>query len=420
MTSSKSYVRGHRHWYLAISYLALVLITGGYAGRQSLSEYLAVSAIATGSLSKAQEAVKVFEGDPNAQKSLGDILLDRGNHREAIMAFERASSIRERDYGLWLSLGMARYTGGDLAGAEAAYKRSISLAPNYSKPKYVYGKLLLETGRQEEGFEILSRSAENNFSLYPEIVDLAITHYPDDPEAIQRSASPKTTEARKFLARYFISRSLMTTDTLGFLFGKELADWEKDDFVKQLIDQHNYSLAHELWASRMISEGEIVNTFIFDGGFERTTESDRNGFGWRIDQSVPGVTVSRTRGDIHSGSYAIRIKFSGVVDIGRSIVSQLAYVRPGSMYVLKFYYRSPEMISASIPTIMVSDPTTNVELGRSGTLTASGNEWFEKSVNFVAGQTPAVNVALLRPTCDSNPCPIFGELSLDDFSLVDK
>jgi hypothetical protein len=170
----------------------------------------------------------------------------------------------------------------------------------------------------------------------------------------------------------------------------------------------------------MVSDGEIVDNSIFDEGFERTTGSDQNGFGWRIDQGVPGVAVSRTQGDIHSGSYAIRIKFSGAVDIGRSIVSQLAYVRPGSKYELKFYYRSPEMISAAIPTIVVTDPTSNVELGRSGTLRASGHEWLQMSVNFVTGQTAAVNIALLRPTCDSSPCPIFGELSLDDFSLADR
>lgn len=420
MIPLRSSVRGPRHWLPAFFYLALVLMIGSYAGRQGLSEYLAANAITTGSLSKAREAVRVFEGDPNAQKSLGMIMLDYGNSKEAIGAFERAASIRDRDYELWMLLGTARYQGGDLAGAETAYRKSISLAPYYSKPKYLCGKLLLETDRKEEGFEILSSAAENNFSLYPEIVGLASTYYPDDPETVQRSASPKTNEARKFLARYFIARSMMTPETLSFLLGKELADWEKDEFVNELIGQHSFRLAHELWASKMVSERETSDDPIFDGGFEHTAGSDQNGFGWRIDQGITGVAVSRTQNDIHSGSYAIRFKFSGAVEIGRSVLSQLVYVRPGSKYLLKFSYRSPEMISAATPMVVVTDPTTGRELGRSTALTASGNRWTEMSVNFVSGQIPAVNVALLRPSCDSSPCPIFGELSLDDFSLVDR
>ena len=156
---------------------------------------------------------------------------------------------------------------------------------------------------------------------------------------------------------------------------------------------------------------------IFDGGFEHTSDSEKGAFGWHFDQELPGVSLTRTQQQTHSGAYAIHLKFSGVVPTGRTILSQLMLVQADSEHVLKFYYRSPEILSVSPPVIVVKDPA-GAELGRSAITKNTENGWVEMSVNFRSDRIPAVIVALLRPACDVSPCPIFGELSLDDFSVT--
>jgi len=404
--------------FTGLLYAILVLVVGSYAARQLLAEYVATSAMRSRSLSDARQAVELFGEDPNAQRTVGVLLLENGDSREAVNAFEKAVSLRDLDYRSWQMLGTARYASHDLHGAEEAYRKAIALAPHYSQPNYLIGKLLLESGRHQEGFKALSRSAENSLSIFPQVVELADYYYPNDAAAIEQASAPRTIEANTYLARYFITRSLMTPNTLSFLFGSEISEAAKKDFIGLLIEKQNYSLAHDLWATTVASDAKAGSELVFDGGFEHTTGTSQGAFGWNIAQELSGVAVSRTQQNPHSGSYAIRIKYSGATSIGKIILSQLILVRPGSSYVLKFYYRSPEILSASSPLILVTDPT-GTELGRSAILKGTENNWTEISVNFTSKQMSAINIALLRPACDATPCPIFGELSLDDLLLVD-
>lgn len=413
-------VDGGSRWLAPLAYALVIVAVGLYAGRQSLAEYLALSASTTGSIAEAQLATRVFGADPNTQRVLGLLLLDRGEYDEAILALETAARERPGNYGVWQLLGSAKYTSGDLAGAEVAYLRSVDLAPSYSQPKFMYGLLLLQSHRELEGFNALSEAAENDFSLYPQVVELAARRHPDDAIAIERSAKPGTTEARTFLARYLISRSLMTDKTLAFLLSDGLSELDRYEIINDLIVRQDYSLAHKLWTSTIAANGEQNNKLIFDGGFEHTKGANQGAFGWQIDQDFPGAAISRTQQDAHSGSYALHINFAGPVELGKHVVTQRVYVRPTSTYTLHFFYRSSELLSASNPIVIVTDSKNGLELGRSETLKSTQNTWIEATVDFESTQIPAVNIALLRPSCNSKPCPIFGELSLDDFSLLDR
>ena len=395
----------------------LALTLGAYAARQYVSEYLAASAIHLRSLSKAHRAVTIFEEDPSAQQALGMILLENGDKEEAVRALEHAAALREYDYKCWQLLGTAKQANSDLSGAEAAYRRAIELAPNYSQPNYSLGKLLLQTGRQQEGFKVLSKAAENSFSLFPQIVDLADDHYQNDAEAIEQAANPKTLAAKTYLARYLISRSLMAPNTRSFLLDRKTPSSTRSDFINLLIEKQNFPLAHEIWRSMFEPAGTDDEAIVFDGGFEHTSDSEIGAFGWHFDQELPGVFLTRTQQQPYSGAYAIHLKFSGMVPTGRTILSQLMLVQPDSEHVLRFYYRSPEILSASPPVIIVTDPAGG-ELGRSAILKGTENGWVEMSVNFRSDRIPAVIVALLRRPCEASPCPIFGELSLDDFSVT--
>lgn len=402
----------------ALAYLAISLLIGGLAGRHFLTECFAAAAATNNSLSDATLSLSLHESDPTAQKALGLVLLNGGDYGHAASAFSRAVRSDENDYKIWELLGITRDAAGDVAGAEEAYRRSISLAPHYSAPKYLYGKLLIENDRPKDGFEVLSGAAENNFSIYRELVDLAGKSYLGNAVAIEQAASPETKQTRKYLARYFITNSLMSTKTRDFLLSTELADWERNEFVGELIAQHNYALAHDLWSTSFAASKGEPNELIFDGGFEHTEESAQGGFGWQVEGSLSGMSVSRTRQETHSGEYAIQFHFTGRVDPGTSILEQLVYLKPNTRYVLTFFYFSREMVSASTPVVVITDAVSHAELGRSQPLKASDGAWVESSVKFATAQAPAAKITLLRPSCDANPCPLFGELTMDDFSLA--
>jgi len=208
----------------AVLYLAATMIIAFYAGRQCLSEYLAASAASTNSLARARLAVEVFEDDPYPQRDLGLLELGSGDADKAASAFEKAARIRKRDHQLWVLLGIALSEANDLKRAETAFATALSLAPHYSRPNFLLGTLRLRQGRTKEGFELLARSAENNLSLLPKVVDLAEAYFPDDPVGVERVADPRKPEARKYLASRFITRSWMTPDMTAFLLGPDLTE----------------------------------------------------------------------------------------------------------------------------------------------------------------------------------------------------
>jgi hypothetical protein len=116
----------------------------------------------------------------------------------------------------------------------------------------------------------------------------------------------------------------------------------------------------------------------------------------------------------------LKIKYSGPVELRAKIISQISYVEPRRKYKLKFAYRSSEMITAGLPAIIVSDAASDQQLGSSVPLRPTGEKWVESEIEFTSTDLPVVVVSLQRPTCQTNPCPIFGDLSIDDFTITEN
>lgn len=408
-----------RGYFLAFLYACFMLFIGFSAARQGLSHYYAEIALRTGSETAAASAINCLPGNPDAHKTQGLIRLRNWDYSAAADAFEQAIALRENDFLLWLRLGYTRLQLRDFNAAQAAYQKALTLAPNYTQPNFGMGSVLLETGQRERAFWFLSRAAESDTGLYPKILDLARTTYPDDPLSIERAVQAGSVEAKKIVARYLIEQFFMTPDLKSFLTGDELSEKEKDEFVRSLIEKQSFRMAREVWSAKARAKNIDVNTPIFDGGFENITESDESGFGWWIDQRISAISVARDDKIFHSGSSALRIKFAGNVEMSRPIISQLAYVEPHRKYQLKFFFRSSELISAGLPLIIISDGVSNEVLGRSN-MQATDDKWVESKIAFIAKEAPVALISLQRTNCDTSPCPIFGELSLDDFSLAEN
>ncbi len=403
----------------AFLYACFIVFIGYSAARQGLSHYYADIALRYGSEADAAAAVLHLPENPYAHKTIGEVLLRNKDYAAAVTAFERAIGFNQNDFLLWLRLGYSHSQLKEFDSGETAYQKALELAPHYSQPNYDLGIMLLETGRKEEAFRYLSKAAERDLELYPQLLNWARVSFPDDPVTIEKAVNPTSPETKKLFAQYLITHKFMTENVISFLVSDELSDGEKSEFVRYLLDKENFHVAREVWLSRLKPEKFDVNEPIFDGGFEAITENDPSGLGWQINQEMTATAVVRDQKTFRSASNALKVKFAGNVEIGKDILSQLAYVVPRRKYSLRVFLLSTDLVSAGLPAIAVSDGSTNELLGRSTEFQTTAGKWVEYKCEFVTRKVPVVRISLQRIKCDTTPCPIFGDLFLDDFSLTE-
>ena len=161
-----------------------------------------------------------------------------------------------------------------------------------------------------------------------------------------------------------------------------------------------------------LAEGSGFDSVVFNGGFENTELSDASGFGWQVTKDLSGFAVYLDDSTPNSGSRDLRLHFSGSTAQG-DLVSQRVLVQPGIKYRLTFVQRSPELLSGGLPAVTVE---TDKGVLRSSDLKGTGNSWKLVTLDFTASSR-AVKIALQRSSCKQSPCPIFGELYLDDFGI---
>jgi tetratricopeptide (TPR) repeat protein len=413
----RSRLLGHTFAFLYASFLVFLLFS---AFRQGLSHYYSDQAFRSGSESEISTSLKYQPENPDAHENHGLIKLRDADFPGAAAAFEKATSLREGDFLLWLRLGYAREGSQDLDGAAAAYRRAIERAPRYSRPQYYMGMTLLNAGRTEEGFAYLGQAAEFDHSIYRIVQRLAGRTFPGDANAIEDAVRPTSGDSRRSFARYLIKYHYMTDSVRGFLLSDELTAAEKNEFAKYLLHKKNFELARDVWMSGQKNGSSNHGDQIYDGGFEAVGQSDTSGLGWQVDQKVSATAVVRNLETFHSGSSSITIKFAGNVELDKAIVSQLAFVKPGRRYTLSFFVRSVEMISAGLAGIAVTDGVTNELLALSPEIKKTDGEWLERKITFASAGSPVVLISLRRRACGTSPCPIFGDISLDDIHLIEQ
>jgi hypothetical protein len=146
---------------------------------------------------------------------------------------------------------------------------------------------------------------------------------------------------------------------------------------------------------------------------------DEAAFSWRIPSRLQAATVSQDSSQPHSGSKNLRIDFAGDSSPGTVLVSQLILVEPSLHYKINFAVRSQDIVTGGLPIITVADASGDHKLlGQSAPLSRGSSNWNVISFDFTAQPTTrAVVLGLQRQGCTSSPCPIFGAISLDSFSI---
>ena len=399
--------------------LIIFLFLIWYTARTGFASLLSAYAVSANQLAAADAAVNLAPTDPDAHYLRGAILEANHDLSTALTEHEKAVRLRPDDYVLWLALARARELNGEMDRALAAARRAVPLAPFYAQPHWQLGNLLVRAGQRDEGFKELSLAGASDPTLLPGIIDLAWQLSKGDVQFVKRSIQPQSPDTRKALAEYFqkhgeVAEAIAMFSAAGS--GTEVAH-ARSQYISELISAKKFKEAYQLWSiGRNLvsgSPGAMV-----DPGFEQESDLDEPGFGWRSANKTPALKLSLDTAQTKEGRSSLRVDFSGDSDPGQPIISQLVLIEAKTNYQLRVAFQTEGVVSGGPPSVSVIDPQNNNVLGQSGALPPTTDGWREAQIDFSSGEsTAAVEIALRRERCAKSPCPIFGKLWLDGFSL---
>lgn len=362
-----------------------------------------------------QNAIALTPNDAEAHFIRGELLNYVTQSTEALKDLELAASLRPRDYVLWLELGMTRDQLGDQAGALVCLNEAIRLAPYYAQPLWQRGNLLFRQGKYDEAFADLRQAATSNPEFLPALIDLAWESSRKDAALTEQLVQVRSDKEHFVLALFFARQGKANEAVIQYRGAGSVTVEQRRDLVKALLSGQAIAQAYEVWGSKSGSSG--IESF-YDGGFESALSRDEAGFGWRVVVGQPGVNLSMDGNQPQAGLRSLRIDFNGHTAPAVELVSQLIPVEPSIRYRVNFSARTKDIVTGGPLVVIVKDAANQQLLNRSAPLPASTNGWLNSSVEFTTGPVSnAIVIALRRENCSSEPCPIFGSLNLDSFSL---
>lgn len=383
-----------------------------------LSKLYAARAYENNDLSLANRAVLLARSDPEAYRARAAVLAKRERFTEAIIDLEYALDLSPRDVELWITLGDERAQLQDVTGALTAYSEATHLAPRYSRPHWLLGNCLIKVGRLEEAFVELRRASTIMPALFTESIELAWQSYEGEPRAIEQALQPQTVHERIALALFFSNHGLSDRAVPLMRDAAYRPEEERLSLLRELLSTNRFEEAYEVWSTGRAESG-IESGSIMDAGFEGKFAVDDPGFGWRFNHNLKTVNASLDQSEPRSGSQSLRVDWHGDPDRSAFIVEQLVLTEPATRYRLGFASRTESLTTICTPLITItSGKDRDILLGQSVPLPQGSSEWRNYIVDFATADTlRAVLISVTRAPGPDGPCPIFGRVWIDDFSL---
>ena len=384
------------------------------SARFGVSRMFTRYALAMNSIEGADQAVQLGPSDSQAHRARATIFNRLQKPDEAAKSLERATALRYRDDYLWIDLGNTREELGDTETALAALDQAVRWAPYYAHTHWQRGNLLLRMGRANDAFTDLRDAAAGNPRYAPNLIDLAWGISRNDLKTTKALLDIQNDNERLALLRYLAKKGK----------GKEV-----HDEVMRLNDpravEYMHELAQLLFDAKAFNEsffllhpGEAVHKrFLLNSDFEDPLVLNESGFDWIVapqQKNRLAIDVSEKS----SGAKSLQINLDGSWTPGTPLLSQTFVVDPSTSYRLSFAVKTKDLVTGGPPLIVVNDAANNQLLGKSDNFPTATTPWSKLSFDFTTLPTSqAAVIRLQRNNCDSSPCPIFGTLWLDEFSI---
>lgn len=421
MSSFAQQILSHRISRLVVLLLAIAgcAWTIYMAANFGFSRLVVRYALATRNLTASQGAVQLTPNDPQAHRANAALSIYYDSPGNAVISLEHALALRPIDYAVWIALGQARDRLGDNQGALAAFNEGVRRAPFYSQAKWQRGNFLLRNGQNEMAFADLNAAAQSNPELLPNIIDLAWNLSRGDAKLTQDVAQITTPKGHLAFAKLLVARGKTTEATEQFKAAGSAAESYRREMVIQLLAKFAFKEAYDVWAGAGESKlGKVAPGAFYDGGFEAPLTTDESGFAWKVAVGSKVVTFSLDPNSPHDGSRSLRLDFAGESNPSSELVSQLLLVEPSKRYQVSFAMRPQNIVTGGQPIVVALDAgPEHKRLGQSIPIKGSG-EWTVSNFEFTTlPGSSAVVIVVQREACPSAPCPIFGTLFIDSFSI---
>lgn len=395
----------------------ILLLLIWYSGRAGFASLLSSYAARVNQVAPANAAVHLNPRDPETHYMRGAILEGADDFPGAISEYKTATTLRPDDYALWLNLARAQELAGDVAGALSSARQALPLAPSYAQPHWQLGNLLVRAGQVDEGFKELRLAAASNPALLAGIIELAWQFSGGNAQFVKQAMQPQTPDAYRALAENFRRHGKVEDAILMFSRTGAESLLVREQYLNELISAKRFKEAYALQV-----QGRPVNSngglgVITDPGFEQESNLEEAGFGWRAENKAPSLSLSLDPANPQAGHSSLSVQFKGDSDPGQNIVSQLVLLEAHTCYQLHFFARRENLVSGGLPNLTITDASDHVVLGHVVLLPQAGS-WQDYVIDFNSRETTtAIQISLRRERCSNSPCPIFGQLWLDDFSL---
>lgn len=424
---SRERYRGVIRSIMAVALLFSSIWLSQLSGGIGYAAFLSTIGVASNQLSASDQAVKLSPNSPETHYDRAQVLMNLDQPVEAVAEFENAIRLRKHDYYLWLEYGLALDQTGQEKEALSAFQTSVRLAPYFAEPHWQLGNLLFRLGQMEEAFTELRKAVNSDHTHFSGQVDLAFAAANGDAKEIQRLVKPQTSVDHLKLANFFAQHgkaeyALEEFESAG-LIDNESKRYHFKQLVTNLIKSKNFEQAHLIWAKGYgikPSDKSGAGTVEMNGDFEEPITRDVIGFGWQTASEIPTLKISLDTSSVRQGVRSLLIEFRGESDPFLPALFQTVLVQPKQRYTLSFSVKTRDLVTGGPPVVSVYDLNTNDGklLAGSDPIQVVNSDWTSHSVKFTTGEgTKAVQINVSRRPCTSPPCPIFGKLWLDGFSL---
>ena len=398
--------------------IACCLLLMQSAARFGYARLLGKYAVAVNSIQAADEAVALAPADAEVHRARGRVLSRLQMPGEARNSFEIASRLRYRDDFLWLELGRTREELGDTSAALAAFDQAVRYAPYYAHTYWQRGNLKLRMGQYNEAFVDLRAAAASRKSYVPSLIDLAWGLSRGDGKVAEQLIQISTDQDRYAFARFLAQKGKGKESVEQFrLLVRDRSDENRRELIRDLIAGKAFREAFELWRT----DSSLKPPVILNGGFEEAIEleSPDSTFGWFVFAKSEAKVV-RDESEKLSGRASLLLGLNGNWKGPAQTISQTIAVEPDRRYRISFAVKTKDLVTGGPPAIAVKNRGADEGLGQSQAFPTPSSDW--QRIQFEFSTRPGTQAIVLEFTRVANgcsPCPIFGELWLDDFVIED-
>ncbi len=346
---------------------------------------------------------------------------DPADLARSLSEYEAVAGLAPNSFSLWLELGRAYDRSGEDAKAEAAFRRALDLAPNYSVVQWAFGNSLVRHRKTDEGFALIAKAAASDPQYSNPAAATALPMFDGDVASVRRVLGD-TPETNAALASVLAAQQKF--DDAADAWSKLSPDDRRirfkpigDKLIEKLAAEKKFQLAARVTADMAPDGSEKPMTgSVSNGGFENEVKLRNAGlFEWRIAEGQsPQIGLSES--EKHSGKHSLLLGFNSTEVAAFRSVSQTVPVVPGAAYELEIFYRSDLKTTATFKW-EIADAATGTAIASTPAI-AYAADWTTLKGRFtVPANIDGVVIRLTREGCGAGSCPVNGKLSFDDISI---